>query len=194
VLLLSGLPGSGNEVFARQIAYTIAKQFKVTYFTVNTRFDSVKEDMSAYGWNATPLEETGNWRFKNLAFSNSAVNEIIEEMKLQRSVVIDSVSELLMTHKIEEIVSLITSMSGQNKDCEQCQLLLLTEGMQDQKTEITIQHFVEGVITFNITSATDSTARHIIIRKMRGTLIPTRRLPYTIGKKGFLIETATRIT
>ncbi len=192
--MLSGLPGSGNEVFARQIAYTIAKQSKVTYFTVNTRFDSVKEDMTAYGWNATPLEETGNWRFKNLAFSNSAVNEIIEEMKQQRSVVIDSVSELLMTHKIEEIVSLITSMSGQNKDCEQCQLLLLTEGMQDQKTEITIQHFVEGVITFNITSATDSTARHIIIKKMRGTLIPTRRLPYTIGKKGFLIETATRIT
>lgn len=194
MLLLSGLPGSGNEVFARQIAYTIAKQSKVTYFTVNTRFDSVKEDMTAYGWNATPLEETGNWRFKNLPFSNSAVNEIIEEMKQQRSVVIDSVSELLMTNKIEEIVSLITSMSGQNRDCEQCQLLLLTEGMQDQKTEITIQHFVEGVITFNITSATDSTARHIIIKKMKGTLIPTRRLPYTIGKKGFLIETATRIT
>jgi KaiC/GvpD/RAD55 family RecA-like ATPase len=150
--------------------------------------------MTAYGWNATPLEETGNWRFKNLAFSNSAVNEIIEEMNQQRSVVIDSVSELLMTHKIGEIVSLITGMSGQDRDCEQCQLLLLTEGMQDQKTEITIQHFVEGVITFNITSATDSTARHIIIRKMRGTLIPTRRLPYTIGKKGFLIETATRIT
>ena len=181
-------------MFARQIAYTIAKQSKVTYFTVNTRFDSVKEDMTAYGWNATPLEETGNWRFKNLPFSNSAVNEIIEEMKQQRSVVIDSVSELLMTNKIEEIVSLITSMSGQNRDCEQCQLLLLTEGMQDQKTEITIQHFVEGVITFNITSATDSTARHIIIKKMKGTLIPTRRLPYTIGKKGFLIETATRIT
>lgn len=192
--MLSGPPGSGNEVFARQIAYTIAKQSKVTYFTVNTTFDSVKEDMTVCGWNATPLEETGNWRFKNMAFSNSAVNEIIEEMKQQRSVVIDSVSELLMTHKIEEIVSLITSMSGQNRDCEQCQLLLLTEGMQDQKTEITIQHFVEGVITFNITSATDSTARHIIIKKMRGTLIPTRRLPYTIGKKGFLIETATRIT
>jgi KaiC/GvpD/RAD55 family RecA-like ATPase len=193
VLLLSGPPGSGNEVFARQIAYTIAKQSKITYFTVNTTFDSVKEDMTVCGWNATLLEETGNWRFKNMAFSNSAVNEIIEEMKQQRSVVIDSVSELLMTHKIEEIVSLITSMSGQNRD-GQCQLLLLTEGMQDQKTEITIQHFVEGVITFNITSATDSTARHIIIKKMRGTLIPTRRLPYTIGKKGFLIETATRIT
>jgi hypothetical protein len=29
---------------------------------------------------------------------------------------------------------------------------------------------------------------------MRGTLIPTRRLPYNIGKKGFIIETATRIT
>ena len=50
ILLLTGLPGSGNEVFARQIAYARAKQIGVTYFTVNVTSDNVKEDMAAYNW------------------------------------------------------------------------------------------------------------------------------------------------
>ena len=35
VLLLSGLPGAGNEIFAREVAYTRSKQVGITYFTVN---------------------------------------------------------------------------------------------------------------------------------------------------------------
>ena len=85
-------------------------------------------------------------------------------------------------------------MSRQNKDCEEYHLLLLTEGMQDPKAETAMQHFAEGVIVFNTTWAADATVRHIMIKKMRGTIVPTRRLPYNIGKKGFIIETAIRIT
>jgi KaiC/GvpD/RAD55 family RecA-like ATPase len=194
VVLLPGPPGSGNEVFARQIAYTRAKQSGVTYFTVNTTFDFVKEDMAAYGWDISPLEEAGNWKFKNLTPTSSMVNDVIEEMKQHRSVVIDSLSELLITSKIKETVNLLTNMSSQNRECDQFHLLLLTEGMQDQKVETTMKHFAEGVIVFNIAWSSDSAVRHIMIGKMRGTLIPARRLPYTIGRKGFVIETATRIT
>ena len=194
VLLLSGSPGSGNEVFARQAAYTRAKQNGVTYFTVNTTFDYVKDDMNAYGWDLTPLEETCNWRFKNINKTDDLVETITEEMKQHRTVVIDSLSEVLLTRKIEEAINLLTAMSRQNKDCEEYHLLLLTEGMQDQKAETTMQHFAEGVIIFNSTWAADATVRNIMIKKLRGTLVPTRRLPYNIGRKGFVIETAIRIT
>ena len=50
VFLLTGLPGAGNEVFARQIAFTRAKQVGVTYFTVNSSADSVRDYMAVYGW------------------------------------------------------------------------------------------------------------------------------------------------
>jgi KaiC/GvpD/RAD55 family RecA-like ATPase len=73
-------------------------------------------------------------------------------------------------------------------------MLLLTEGMQDQKAETTMQHFAEGVIDFAVTWTADSTVRHVAIKKLSGMLVPTRRLLYSIGKKGFVIETATRIT
>jgi len=194
ILLLTGLPGSGNEVFARQIAFARAKQSGVTYFTVNVTSDNVKEDLAAYNWDIAPLEASGNWKFKTLTKSDNLVETIIEEMRDHRTIIIDSLSEVLLTRKIEEAINLLTAMSRQNKDSEEYHLLLLTEGMQDQKAETAMQHFADGVILFNTTWTTDTTHRDIMVKKMKGTFVPSRSLPYTIGKKGFLIETATRIT
>ncbi len=194
ILLLTGLPGSGNEVFARQIAYTRAKQIGITYFTVNASPEGVKEDMADYNWDITPLETAGNWKFKTLTKTADLQETIIEEMKQHRTIIIDSLSELLLTRKVGEAINLITAMSGQNKDSEEYHLLLLTEGMQDQKTETAMEHFAEGVLVFNTTWTTDTTHRDILIKKMKGTFVHDRRLPYTISKRGFLIETATRIT
>jgi KaiC/GvpD/RAD55 family RecA-like ATPase len=194
ILLLTGLPGSGNEVFARQIAYSRAKQIGITYFTVNASPDSVKEDMTDYNWDTTPLETTENWKFKTIANTASLQETIIEEMKQHRTIIIDSLSELLLTRKVGEAIDLLTAMSRQNKGSEEYHLLLLTEGMQDQKAETAMQHFAEGVIEFNTTWTTDATHRDILIKKMKGTFVPERRLPYSISKRGFLIETATRIT
>lgn len=85
-------------------------------------------------------------------------------------------------------------MSRQNRISEKYHLLLLTEGMQDPKAETAMQHFAEGVIGFTTTWTTDTVHTDILIKKIKGTFVPARRLPYTISKKRFLIETATRIT
>ncbi len=198
IVLLTGLPGSGNEVFARQVLFNKSKQGTgtVTYFTVNVSAESVKEDMAAYSWDTTPFEEAGTWKFKSLNDINAKElpYAVLDEMKQQRTVVIDSLSELLLTHKTKEIATLITSMTHQNRRSQDYHLLLLTEGMQDQQAETTMNHFAEGSINFALTWTADSTMRHIIIRKLSGTIIPTRRLNYTLGRKGIIIETATRIT
>jgi KaiC/GvpD/RAD55 family RecA-like ATPase len=200
VILVSGSPGSGNEVFARQALFNKLKQGTetgaVTYFTVNVSAESVREDMAAYGWDTTPLEEEGTWKFKSLQneTANSLPAAVLEEMKKCRTIAIDSVSELLLTHKTKELATLITSMTHQNRKSHDYHLLLLTEGMQDSQAETTMNHFAEGSINFALTWTADSTMRHLIIRKLSGTIIPTRRLNYTLGRKGIIIETATRIT
>lgn len=194
ILLLTGTPGSGNEIFAKQIAYTRAKQNPITYFTVNTSFDSIREDMNAYNWDITPLETNGNWKFKTLQKTNDLAQTITEEIKQKRTIIIDSLSEVLFTRKTQEAIDLLTEMSHQNKNTENFHLLLLTEGMQDPNAETAMQHFAEGVINFNTTWTTDNTKRDILIRKLKGSFIPNRRLPYSISKKGFVIETATRIS
>lgn len=194
VLLLVGLPGAGNEVFARQIAYTRAKQKGITYFIVNETADSVRDDMAVYNWDLAPLEENGNWKFKVITKKADLQEAIIEEMGQKRTIIIDSISELLLTREIEEVIDLLTAMANKNKDGDDYHLLLLTEGMQDSKAETAMQHFAEGVVIFTSTWTTDTLHTDILIKKMKGTFVPARRLPYSISKRGFLIETATRIT
>ena len=194
VLLLSGLPGSGNEVFARQIAFARAKQAGVTYITVNETPETIKEDMATYGWDTTPLEDSGNWKFKTLTKTSNLQESIIEEIEQNRTVFLDSLSEVLLVRKIDEVISLLTAMSLKNKNSENYHVLLLTEGMQDSKAEITMQRFAEGVIVFTTILTTDTVRTDMMIKKMKGAFVPTRRLPYTIGRKGFVIETATRIS
>lgn len=193
VLLLSGHPGSGNEIFARQIAFSLAKQISISYFTIHSTADSVKEDMLIHGWDVEPLEATDNWRFIEINNNASFVKKVIDEMKQHRMVVVDSLSELMLTHDIKEVTNLLTTMSLQNKKGAEFHLLLLTEGMQNQQKETTMEHFAEGVIVFNTNWNSDSTIRHILIKKLRGITVPVRRLQYNLGNKGFIIETATRI-
>lgn len=196
IILLTGSPGSGNEIFARQVLYNIAKTCPVTYFTVNATAESIREDMEAYGWETVPFEEAETWKFKSLKDTptNALQDTILDEMKQSRTVAIDSASELLLVHKSKEIANLVTAMTHQNRKSQNFHFLLVTEGMQDPQAETTLNHFAEGSINFVLTWAADTTMRHLIIRKMSGTIIPTRRLTYTLGRRGFIIETATRIT
>ena len=85
-------------------------------------------------------------------------------------------------------------MVQENMKRRRYHLVLLTEGMQDEKIETTMEYFAEGVIAFNTEWSAEAVSKNLVIKKMSGTVVPTRRLPYTIGKKGFIIETATRIT
>jgi len=195
IILLTGAPGSGNEVFAKQVLFNRVQTCPVTYFTVNTSAESIREDMAAYGWDTVPFEEEERWKFKSKdATSSELLKIVLCEMEQLRTVVIDSVSELLLVNKTKEIANLLTSMTHQNRKSLNYHLLLLTEGMQDAQADATMNHFAEGSINFALNWAADSTMRHLIIRKMSGTIIPTRRLTYTLGRKGFIIETATRIT
>ena len=194
ILLLTGSPGSGNEVFARQVAYYQAKLERVTYFTVNRTADSVKEEMATYNWDISPLLGSENWKFKTLTKAVDAKREVIEEMGQKRTVIIDSLSELLLINKLEAVIDLVTAMLRQNHNGDRYHLLLMVEGMQDSKAEIMMQHFSEGVIVFNTVWTSDNAQKEIFIKKMKDTFVPSRKLSYSIGKKGFVIETATRIT
>lgn len=194
VFLLIGQLGSGIEVFARNVAYSRANDTGVTYFTFSKPPETVKEDMSLYGWDISKLQEEVSWRFINLYKNDSFKEIIIGEMEQNRCVVVDSLSELLLNHKLEELINMLLSMSTLNRDLQELHLILLIEGMQDPKIDTTMQYFADGVITFTSNWEAEVISRNIIIKKMRQKIIPSRSLPYSIGEEGFVIETAIRIT
>lgn len=193
LLVLVGPPGSGNEVFARQIAISRAEQNAVSYFTVMKNPGSLRNLFSIYGWPLKSLEETGKWRFITPK-KEGWIEAVKEEMDQHRSIVIDSVSELLINNNLTQVIKILTTISDKNLDCEELHQLLLTEGMQDSQAENVVQHFAEGIIYFSANWEAEIVSRNLIIKKMKGILAPSRRLSYSIGEKGLAIETTTRIT
>jgi len=194
VYILVGSIDSGKEVLAQQIAYSRAGQNKITYFTVSKNPESIKDEMATYGWNISQYIKEDTWRLTNLTHSKSYATIIQNEIKQQRSTIIDSLSELLITSKIEEVTPILNTMSEQNKEQQDLHLVLLTTGMQDQIAETTAQHFADGIIELMTRWEADNLGRTMAIKKMKGSTVPTRRLPYSIGRNGFTIETTTRIT
>jgi KaiC/GvpD/RAD55 family RecA-like ATPase len=180
VLLLTGPPGSGMEVFARQVMYNQAKHV-------------VKEDMALYNWDVTALEAAGFWKFKTLLKNDDVKKIVLEEIEKDRSIVFDSLSEVPFIREIDEVVTYLSTACRKNKGTVY-QMFLLTEGMQDPKVEVALQHSSEGVIVFNDHVKSDGIQRSVLIKKMNGSFAPSRRLPYSINKRGFIVETATRIT
>jgi KaiC/GvpD/RAD55 family RecA-like ATPase len=194
VFVLLGPPGSGIEVFARQIAYAGAKQGGVTYCTVTRSADAVREEMAAYGWDVPALEDAEAWKFLSLQHATSLQALVLDEVKQRRRVVVDSLSELLFTHKLEDVIEVVTAMTAQNMEAQELHFLLLTEGMQDPQAETALQHFADGIISFSLRWEAEASSRRLMLKKLRGATVPTRSLPYIIRRNGFMIETAIRIT
>jgi KaiC/GvpD/RAD55 family RecA-like ATPase len=71
---------------------------------------------------------------------------------------------------------------------------LLTKGMHNLQVETAMLHFADGVVDFIVSERAHDSERKIIIKKMRGTLISLRSLPFVIEERGITIETAGRIT
>jgi len=193
LLVLVGPPGSGNEIFARQIAISRAKQNAVSYFTVMKNPNSLRNLFSIYGWPLKSLEEKGKWRFITPK-KEDWIKTLKEEIDQHRSIVIDSVSELLMKNNLTQIIKILTTISDKNLGQEELHQVILTEGMQDSQAENAVQHFAEGIIYFSANWEAELVSRNLIIKKMKGIFAPSRRLTYSIGEKGLTIETTTRIT
>ncbi len=195
VTLLLGSTDNGSETFARQVALFRSKKKGITYFTVSKTPELIKNNMSTYNLDISLQEKSGRWKFISLnTLSEPLKDVIIREMKKNRSVVLDSISELLLEHNSKEIFDLISAMNTQNNETKELHFILLTKGMQDPKTEIAMQYFADGVLDFEASWKTEGLTQSLTIRNMSGVIVPTHRLPYSLGKRGFTIETATRIT
>jgi KaiC/GvpD/RAD55 family RecA-like ATPase len=193
VLLLIGSPGSGNDVFARQVAYSRIHETGVTYFTLFKTPESIKDEMASYGWDISSFIKTGAWRFVELD-KTTKLDLVTNAIEKHRCTVIDSLSEILLKHNTDQVINMLNKMSAQNRETQELHLVLATEGMQDQRVETTIQHFSDSVMIFSTTYGTEAASRSIIIKKIKGADTPTRILKYSIGRRGLRIETAIRIT
>ncbi len=195
VIILYGIPGSGSEVFAQQVYFNrISMGSNVTYFSTMKSHNIIKNDMAVYGFEVSTLKEGNCWRFVDGSKSKSVINLIQTEMKRGRWVTIDSFSDILLRHDLESGIQLLNTMSFYARKNKGLYFALLTKGMHNLQVETAMLHFADGVVDFIVSEGTRDSERKIIIKKMRGTLISSRSLPFAIEERGITIETAGRIT
>ena len=197
VILMLGEPGSGNDTLAQQIMYHHAlKEGKVTYFTTFRSPDALTEDFETFGWTVSPLKKAVHWTFIDVHASKTLQilqKEIPMRLKEGCWTIIDSLSYLLLTQEYKPVLNTIELLLDNTRKHGGIHLLLLTRGMHDPRTEITMQHLADGVIEITAHKVSGGIDRRIRIKKMRKAVYAPRLIPFSITKNGIVIETAVRI-
>jgi len=194
VILMMGEPGSGYDILTQQILYQHAlKEDKVAYFTTMRSSDTVKEDFETFGWDVPPLEKTDQLIFVDIHAPRVLQKEIPSRVKKGCWTLIDSLSYLLQTQKVDSVLKRVELLLESARKHGGIHFLLLVQGMQDSQTEIAMQHLVDGVIEFTAHEVAGGIDRRIRMKKMRKTVYTPRLIPFRITDRGIVIETAVRI-
>jgi KaiC/GvpD/RAD55 family RecA-like ATPase len=197
VVVMTGEPGSGYDILAQQIIYQHAlHNEKVAYFSTSRSHDTLKEDLSTFGWDITSLEDKGNWVFipASVADAIQVVTDNIPKVVAEgRWVIVDSLSYLILTQKYYPVVQAVELLLENARKHGGIHFLLLTQKMHDTETETTMQHLADGVMEFTANETAGGIDRRIRIKKMRRAVYEPRLIPFNITERGITIETAVRI-
>lgn len=197
VIVMTGEPGSGYDVLAQQIIYQHAlHNEKVAYFSTSRSHETVKEDLSTFGWDVKPLIDKRHWAFIQVSVADAiqALTESIPKAVAEgRWIIVDSLSYLLLTQKYYPVVQAVELLLENARKRGGIHFLLLTQKMHDTETETTMQHLADGVMEFTANETAGGIDRRIRIKKMRRAVYEPRLIPFNITERGIIIETAVRI-
>ena len=196
LILLYGRPGSGNSIFAAQVAYNrVSGGNPVTYFLSGRSIEEVKREWATFGWNLDEYVDKGLLKIVENFDSVGKINLILEDIGKGHWIILDSLSSLLIFEdSTKKIVNFLTEISNQAKKFGGLHFLLLTKDMHKPEVEVMVQHFVDGVISFSFEVSGLISVRNMVILKMLGRNIPPDIIVFSVGENGLSVETATRIT
>jgi len=214
LLVVMGDPGSGIEVFARQIAVLRAKGgCKIIYMNVDSPLEDVKREMGLYGWDVNVLEREGLWSFidaygrrRSLGDTtakrgmvresfNEAVKELLDKLRdnVDSCSVIDTLSYFLLTLGVSEVLKFMEDLKYYARQGKGLHLLLVVKGLHSERTLAALTHFSDGLLDFDLNLDNPEAPGTIRVRKLKGLRYKVKPIPYRITEEGLTIETAVRI-
>jgi KaiC/GvpD/RAD55 family RecA-like ATPase len=176
--------------------------------------------MKQFSWNIEKYEKSGNAEFIDAytpRFLNILPAELQRKMSpkefLKQSIdpisqlkntitqnhgpkyrgVLDSISYFLRTYDINSVIEVIELMSSIGKLTGGIHLVLVGAGLHDDITINTLKYMSDGVIEFYVKERGSQIERGLVIRKMRGLIVPNRSISFEITSKGLELETTTRV-
>ncbi len=194
ILLLSGVPGVGKTVFCQQFIYEGLKNGEYgIYLTMDESPEDVKERMKIFGWDVTEYEKKGqlvfidcySWRLGELSGSKSRfalssptdINQLnriviegqreVQKFSDKGRVVLDSLSTLVMYAGLEPVFKFTQVFAARAKQQNNTGLLVLEEGVHDEKLSNALQYTTDGVIEFRMYEDDSNIKRQLRILRMK---------------------------
>lgn len=220
-LLLIAESGAGAEIFTKQFMYGgLLNSEDTFYFSTDHSVSEIKADMAQFGWDIEKYERTGNVEFID-AYTPRLIGVIPMELQKKMSPkeflkartdplsqlkttitqtrgpkyrgVLDSISYFLRTYDLNSSIEVIELMSSISKLTGGIHLVLVGTGLHDDITINTLKYLADGVIEFYVKERGSQIERGLVIRKMRGLIVPNRSISFEITSKGIELETTTRV-
>jgi flagellar protein FlaH len=220
-LLVLAESGAGAEIFTKQFLYGgLENGEDGYYFSSDHSIPEIREDMKQFGWDIEKYEQTGkahfidayNSRFFNVLPSelrnkisakdflkqgtdpfNQLKSSVIQNHGTRYRMVIDSISYFLRAYDMNSVIEVIELMSSIGKLSGGLHLILVVDGLHDDITINTMKHLADGVIELYVKDRSSQIERGIVIRKMRGLIVPNKSISFDVTLKGIELETTTRV-
>ena len=220
-LLLIAESGAGAEIFTKQFLYGgLNCGESAFYFSSDRSIEEVKADMKHFGWDVSKYEETQMVKFID-AYTPRFINILPPELRSKISAkeflkagfdplnqlkttvsqnhesryrgVIDSISYFLRAYGLNSVIEVIELMSSIGKLTGGIHLIVIGAGLHDDITLNTVKYLTDGMIEFYVKERGSQIERGLIIRKMRGMIVPNKSIGFDITHRGIELETTTRV-
>ncbi len=208
VVLLTGKPGSGYDLFAQQILYNAASAGKtVTYLAVDRAPEDIIADMQSANLDLEQLVEGKKWKFLNGFETRLRIQQgdlgpkvlldmlraVSKSAKAGDWTVVDTLSKMMEYNGKGEAKSFLDDILLEAREGRGLHFLLAVEELHDQKTLASLAQACDGYIRLSLDETHSEPSGTIRIQKMRRANSVQRSMNYAIGADGITIETATRI-
>lgn len=220
-LLLIAESGAGAEIFTKQFLYGgLMSGEEAFYFSSDHSISEIKGDMEQFGWDIEKYEQSQAVEFVD-AYTPRLIGIIPTELQKKMSPkeflkqrvdpmsqlkttitqsrgpkyrgVLDSISYFIRTYDLNSVIEVIELMSSIGKLTGAIHLVVVGTGLQDDITINTLKYLADGVIEFYVKERGSQIERGLVIRKMRGLIVPNRSISFEITSKGLELETTTRV-
>ena len=208
VIAVAGSPGSGHEIFVRQILFNAAKAGnRVTYLTVDRAPEDVIWEMNDAQMDVEQLVADQKWGFMDgyevrlkvkkgelgVKVLLDMLGAVARSAKAGDWTCVDTLSKMLEYNGHSEVTSFLDDITQQAREGRGLHFITLVEDFHDKKTLSTIAQACDGYIRMALDEARAEPLGTLRIEKLRLANSVQRTMNYSLTPNGVSIETATRI-
>ena len=207
-ILIIGPPGCGKSTFCQQFIYTGLKQTEPAfYIALDSSPDDISKSMRDFNWDLRPFMKkkkvyfvdayswkagggkesesikviTGGLDINNI---NMTLADILDKINNNnKRGIFDSISTLLLYTPPDLVLRFIPILIAKAKATKSTQILILEEGVHDDKMVNTLSYMVDGVINLKL----DGNNRLLRVSKMKGSSCPRDWFEFKINKNGLSV-------